>query len=116
LEGLEITKQEIKNIEKNFHASINLSPLLNEFDVRTSLSHETMKFLMTNYEKGLIRSVVRKSQEFENVLIKGESIYDSLNSSPAREDIDLLTRELLNITLLANRDYAETKVNETVDA
>lgn len=107
LEGLEITKQEIKNIEKNFHTSIFLSPLLNEFDVRTSLSHETMKFLMTNYEKGLIRSVIRKSQEFENVLIKGESIYDSLNSSPAREDIDLLTRELLNINVFAEKENAE---------
>ncbi|MCW8400548.1 ParA family protein [Legionella sp. PATHC038] len=104
LEGLEITKQEIKNIEKNFHTSLLLSPLLNEFDVRTSLSHETMRFLMTNYEKGLIRSVIRKSQEFENVLTKGESIYDSLNNSPAKEDIDLLTREILNIGSLVNKE------------
>lgn len=124
LEGLEITKQEIKNIEKNFHTSIFLSPLLNEFDVRTSLSHETMKFLMTNYEKNLIRSVIRKSQEFENVLMKGESIYDSLNSSPAREDIDLLTRELLNINILVEKENAEInrlnadkkKTNNLVDA
>lgn len=111
LEGLEITKQEIRNIEKNFHTKLLLSPLLNEFDVRTSLSHETMKFLMTNYEDTLIRSVVRKSQEFENVLTKGESIYDSLNTSPAREDIDLLTREILNISVLQDKDTAEVSKN-----
>lgn len=98
LEGLEISKEEIKNIEKKFATNLILCPLLNEFDVRTSLSHETMKFLMTHYPDTLIRSVIRKSQEFENVLTKGESIYDSLNTSPAREDIDLLTRELLNIS------------------
>lgn len=107
LEGLEITKQEIKNIEKNFHTKVLLSPLLNEFDVRTSLSHETMKFLMTHYENTLIRSVIRKSQEFENVLTKGESIYDSLNTSPAREDIDLLTRELLNISVSHDKDNTD---------
>ncbi len=107
LEGLEITKQEIKNIEKNFHTKLLLCPLLNEFDVRTSLSHETMKFLMTNYEKTLIRSVIRKSQEFENVLTKGESIYDSLNLSPAREDVDLLTRELLNISVLQDKETSD---------
>lgn len=108
LEGLEITKQEIKNIEKNFHTKLLLRPLLNEFDVRTSLSHETMKFLMTNYENTLIRSVIRKSQEFENVITKGESIYDSLAISPAREDVDLLTRELLNISVLQDKDTSDT--------
>ncbi|WP_133138132.1 ParA family protein [Legionella rowbothamii] len=108
LEGLEITKQEIRNIEKNFHTKLMLRPLLNEFDVRTSLSHETMKFLMTNYENTMIRSVIRKSQEFENVITKGESIYDSLNISPAREDVDLLTRELLNISIVQEKDSNES--------
>lgn len=60
LEGLEITKNEIHNIEKSFQKKIRFSPILNEFDVRTTLSHETMKFLMTNYESDLIKSVVRK--------------------------------------------------------
>lgn len=123
LEGLEITKQEIKNIEKNFHTSIVLCPLLNEFDVRTSLSRETLNFLMTHYEISLIRSVIRKNQEFENVLIKGESIYDSLNSSSAKEDIDLLTREILGIAgipenILADtaRSNNEVKLKNSVDA
>jgi len=122
LEGLEITKQEIKNIEKNFHTSIVLCPLLNEFDVRTSLSRETLNFLMTHYESSLIRSVIRKNQEFENVLIKGESIYDSLNSSSAKEDIDLLTREILGIAGLPEnimtdaRSNNEMKLKNSIDA
>ena len=97
LEGLEITKNEIKNIEANFKVSIPISPVLNEFDVRTALSHETMRFLLANYDTNLIRSVVRKSQEFENVLTKGISIFDTLQSTTAKEDVDLLTRELIKI-------------------
>ena len=97
LEGLEITKNEIKNIETNFRVSIPISPVLNEFDARTALSHETMRFLLANYDKNLIRSVVRKSQEFENVLTKGISIFDTLQNTTAKEDVDLLTRELLGL-------------------
>lgn len=97
LEGLEITKNEIRNIESNFKVSIPISPVLNEFDARTALSHETMRFLLANYDENLIRSVVRKSQEFENVLTKGISIFDTLQSTTAKEDVDLLTRELIKI-------------------
>ena len=97
LEGLEITKSEILNISKNFKKSVKLSPILNEFDSRTSLSHETMRYLITSYGDTLIKSVIRKSQEFENVLTKGISIFDTLSPTVGKEDIDLLTRELLCI-------------------
>lgn len=103
LEGLEITKNEIKNIENNFKVSIPISPVLNEFDARTALSHETMRFLLANYDRNLIRSVVRKSQEFENVLTKGVSIFDSLQNTTGKEDVDLLTRELTGIGLIASQ-------------
>ncbi len=97
LEGLEITRREVNNINKNFKTAVKIFPILNEFDVRTSLSHETMGFLISNYKETLIKSVVRKSQEFENVLFKGNSIFDTLRNTAAKEDIDLLTRELLFI-------------------
>jgi chromosome partitioning protein len=99
LTGLEITSKEIENIEKQFKVSITLCPLLNEYDARTTLSPDTMRMLVSHpkFEHTLLRSVVRKSQEFENTLVKGISIYDSLNANPAKEDVDLLTRELLNI-------------------
>lgn len=116
LEGLHITKTEIKNIEKAFQKSICISPVLNEFDVRTSLSHETMRFLITNYEKSLLKSVIRKSQEFENVLTKGASIFDSFNNTTAKEDIDLLTRELLHIGEFATQNTKASKItNKNLD-
>jgi len=56
-----------------------------------------MRFLLASYDKNLIRSVVRKSQEFENVLTKGISIFDTLQNTTAKEDVDLLTRELIGV-------------------
>jgi chromosome partitioning protein len=96
LEGLDITETEIRNIEESFKKIIPVCPVLNEFDPRNSLSHETLRFLMN--KKNLIRTVIRKCQEFENVLAEKSSIFDSLNVTAAKEDIDLLTRELLGIT------------------
>lgn len=99
LEGLLITATEINNIEKAFKTEIPLRPILNEYDPRTSLSHDTMRFLITDarFSKTLIRSAIRRSQEFENVLAKGASIFDSLTSNSAKEDVDLFTREILQI-------------------
>jgi chromosome partitioning protein len=99
LEGLEITSREIANIEKTFKTLIPVCPILNEFDPRTSLSHDIMRFLLSHptHSKNLIRTAIRRSQEFENVLTKGMSLFDSLASTTAKEDVDLLARELLGI-------------------
>jgi chromosome partitioning protein len=112
LEGLEITTREIGNIEKSYQAIIPVCPILNEFDPRTSLSPDTMRFLVSHPKHGnnLIRTVIRRSQEFENVLTKGMSIFDALPSSTAKEDIDLLTRELLNIG-----DFTKSNVSPSVN-
>lgn len=104
LAGLEITSNEIENIEKQFRTTVALCPLLNEYDARTTLSADTMRLLLGSqkYGKKLIRSVIRKSQEFENVLTKKATIFDSLGNNSAKEDIDLLTRELLRIGDFSN--------------
>lgn len=110
LEGLEITSREVANIEKTFKASIPVCPILNEFDPRTSLSHDTMRFLVShpNHSNMLIRTAIRRSQEFENVLSKGISLFDSLVPTSAKEDVDLLTRELLKIGDFANSTSLNT--------
>jgi chromosome partitioning protein len=104
LSGLQITNSELINITENFKQDIPLKIVLNKFDTRTSLSHETMRFLIKEptYSANLFQTAIRSSQEFENVLTRGESIFDSLMDSPAKEDIDLLTLEILNITSSSN--------------
>ncbi len=104
LEGLEITSTEISNIEKNFKTNISVYPVLNEFDARNSLSHDILRFLMTNAKYGdkFMRTVIKKCQEFENAVANRVSIFDTLNSNTAKEDIDLFTRELLQIGDFSN--------------
>lgn len=100
LEGLNITYKELKEgVEEKFGINISISPVLNEFDARTTLSHDIMRGLLsdTRFDKTLLRTVIRKNQEFENVISKGSSIFDSLINTPAKEDVDMLTRELLEI-------------------
>jgi len=99
LSGLQITKNELKNINDNFGIDIPVHVLLNKFDGRTSLSHEILRLLIKHpvYSQKLFKTAIRINQEFENVITKGASIFDSLKISPAKEDIDLLTTEILEI-------------------
>lgn len=104
LSGLQITKNELKNISEAFQKDIPLKIILNKFDTRTSLSHEIMRFLIknTDYSTNLFQTVIRVNQEFENVIARGESIFDSLLETPAKEDIDLLTLEIIKMGSFTN--------------
>lgn len=99
LSGLKITNQEIENIEKAYHANIPLKILLNKFDSRTTLSHETLSLLIKHpvFGQKLFKTYIRNSQEFPNVTAQGISIFDSMKNTSAKEDIDLLTKEILGI-------------------
>ncbi len=99
LSGLKITSQELSSLENNYHKKIPMRVVLNKFDSRTSLSHEVLSTLIKHpiYGENIYKSYIRASQEFPNAIAKGQSIFDSLKNSIAKEDIDLLTREILEI-------------------
>lgn len=108
LSGLKITSQELNNIERNYHKEIPMKIALNKFDSRTSLSHEVLSTLIKHpaYGEKLYKSYIRISQEFPNVIASGTSIFDTLKINSAKEDIDLLTREILEIKQLS-REQSE---------
>ena len=100
LSGLQITLAEIdKNISKKYEAHLNIKILLNKFDARTNLSHQVLTALLADkkFNGKLFKSFIRTSQEFPNSISKGTSIYDSLKPSTAKEDIDLLCHELIDL-------------------
>lgn len=109
LSGLKVTAQEIENIEKKYHKPLPIKVLLNKFDSRTTLSHETLSSLIKNpvFGEKLLKTYVRVSQEFPNAVAGGESIFDSTRNNSAKEDIDLLTRELLEIEPIRRLDTDE---------
>ena len=99
LSGLKVTAQEIGTIGKNYKKRIQLKTVLNKFDTRTTLSHETLSSLIKHktYGQSMFKSYIRISQEFPNVIAQGVSIFESLRNTTAKEDIDLLTKEILSI-------------------
>jgi chromosome partitioning protein len=103
LAGLDVTAKELRTIEENFRKRILFKLVVNRFDSRTSLSHEVLsKLIKSNlYSDLLFSTYVRTSQEFPNAIAQGISIFDTLKPSSAKEDIDLLTREILELNQLA---------------
>lgn len=99
LSGLKVTSQEVLELEKNFQKKIIQKILLNKFDNRTILSHETITSLIqhNSYNKKLFKTCIRVSQEFPNATGQGISIFDTTKPTTAKEDIDSLTQELLGI-------------------
>lgn len=99
LSGLKISSQEIANLERTYKKKIQMKVVLNKFDTRTMLSHDVLSSLIKHpdYTSKLYKSYIRVSQEFPNAIAKGGSIFDSLRENSAKEDIDLLTREVLEL-------------------
>lgn len=100
LSGLKITTQELNGLEDSYNHKINMRIVVNKFDSRTSLSHEVLSTLIKHpvYGAKMYKTYVRTNQEFPNSIARGQSVFDSLKMTTAKEDIDLLTRELLEIT------------------
>ncbi len=99
LNALDITCEEIKNLNKSFEKDIEIKILINKFDNRNVLSSEVLYNLLnkTNIKKSLCRSFIRICQEFPNTIYDKSNIFNSLKNTSAKEDIDLFTRELLEI-------------------
>jgi chromosome partitioning protein len=100
LSGLNVTLKELEsNLGPKFDMKFNIKILLNKFDGRTSLSHSVLRSLFDEpeYRDKLIKTFIRTSQEFPNTIAKGKTIFDFFKNSTAREDIDLLTREIIEM-------------------
>jgi chromosome partitioning protein len=103
-EGIEIMDKETNSIYKQFGKKINWKILLNKFDSKTILSTDYISQLIKDpkFSKKLLKSVIRTSQEFPNSKKKDKTIFDSLRKSTAKEDIDALTREILQLMQVKN--------------
>jgi chromosome partitioning protein len=101
IDGLKVSASELKKVEKMFGKKIPIKILLNKFDSRTNLSHDVLSSLISipSYKKVMFKSYIRVSQAFANVISLKNTIYDSTKPSPEKEDIDLITREILGLSL-----------------
>lgn len=100
LKGLSILNKQLGSLSKMpYGRLIPYKIVYNKYDGRTSLSRKVLTALLEHevYRTKILNTYVRQNQSFANVYSRNISLYDSVKSSPAQEDIDCLTRELLNI-------------------
>ena len=120
LSGLRITLKELeKNVARRYETELDIKIILNKFDGRTALSHETLKALLNDdsLSDKLFKTFIRTSQELPNAIAKGKTIFDSLRSSTAKEDIDLLTRDIIEMSIdKPVSNLSETKKTAAIPA
>jgi chromosome partitioning protein len=105
LSGLKITANTIKELEDSYKINIPFGIVLNKYDARTILSQDALNMLINHplYKDFLLQTYVHTSQDFPNSIAKGQSIYDNVKPTLAKDDIDNLTKEILQIGHLPER-------------
>lgn len=101
MKGLQILKNEIKNLSKQYKKELKYKVFLNKFSGNTILSDKAIQTTISNEADAgnALSTAVRLSQDIPNATDRGESIFSSLKQSSTRQDLDLLTREILGIEI-----------------
>ncbi len=99
LTGLDLLHDGLKSIKKKYGRLVPLKILMNKFDGRTLLSREILSKILEHniYRDCLLNTYIRQNQDFANHCAASISIFDSIKPSTAKEDIDFLTQEILDI-------------------
>lgn len=118
--GLNVTLRELQeNIAKRYEANLNIKIVFNKYDGRTVLSHQVLTSLVKDedYNQRLFKTFIRTSQDLPNSVAKSRSVFDSLRASTAKEDIDLLAREFIEISRVKHQAEATLIENakQTID-
>jgi len=105
MSGLKITANTIHELEENYHTKIQLGIVVNKYDARTILSQDALNMLTNHqlYKDFLLKTHIRTSQDFPNAIARGQTIFDNIKPSLAQDDIDNLTREILQLNCLPER-------------
>lgn len=102
MSGLRITANTIRELEENYHTKIPLGIVVNKYDARTILSQDALNMLTNHqlYRDFLLKTHIRTSQDFPNAIARGQTIFDNVKPSLAQDDIDNLTKEILQLSYL----------------
>ena len=99
LSGLDTAYRSIEELQARFQIPIRFGIVLNKFEARTNLSLNALKYLRNHPKYGdrMLKNYVRISQEFPKAISNCCSVFESPKATMPKEDIDSLTRELLEI-------------------
>jgi len=105
--GLKHLLKELNRLKRAFNTDLKITALMNNFDNKTTKSLSVYQTLIKKYGAILFPSYVRKSQEFENMIDSdGENstnIFETLKKSSPKDDIDIITKSLLEIKDAASK-------------
>jgi chromosome partitioning protein len=91
--GLRKTIAELEMIREDFSLNFHLKVLFTRFDSRESASREILSQCIDSFEDLLIKTYVRSSSDVKNTIRGAKTLYAT--KSKAKEDYDLVSRELL---------------------
>lgn len=91
--GLEKHLEDLAELEREFDLELEKKILFTRFDGRESMSHQILTECLEKHEDSLMKNYVRSSSDLKNSIGTGKSIFSSKGA--AKEDYDLVTRELL---------------------
>jgi chromosome partitioning protein len=100
LTGLKLLDNGLEELEKrSLGAKTDYKIVFNKYDGRTNASRKLLSILLESphYREHMLKTYIRLNQDFVNHCIKSTSVYDSLKPSSAKEDIDCLAQELIDI-------------------
>lgn len=86
---------DLKELEAEFDLKVEKRVLFTRFDGREMASREILSQCVDLFEDLLMKNYIRSSSEVKNTIGSGKTIFSTKN--PAREDYDLVTREILQI-------------------
>lgn len=98
IDGVSKTVTELGEIKKNYNIDFDIKILLNRYDARKKLSVSQMLKLQSQYSEQLLTCYIRENSEIPNATSKGLSVFEMPKRlTPAKEDLDILTREIIGI-------------------
>jgi chromosome partitioning protein len=101
LRGLALLHKHLEELATMpYGKKIPLRILYNRYDGRTNLSRKILTLLLEHpiFKNMMLNTYIRQSQDFPNAYANVCSIFDSTKPSTAKEDIDALTQEIMDIT------------------
>jgi len=116
--GIDTTVREIERMTKDYDINVPMKIILNQYDNRERDSYETLSELIKHEQYGniLFNCYVRKCKEIEKFRRRYSTVFESTASTNGREDIDRLTREILDMDRKRNDRKNETEAGEALIA
>lgn len=99
--GLKILREELQNLAIQYDKNIDYKVFLNKFSGNTILSDKAIQTVISlESENGhALTTAIRHSQEIPNATDAGMNLFSASKKSIARDDFDLLTKEILGIDM-----------------